>query len=293
MSQPSTVDVVFVNGLHRSGTTLTAAAVTEATGGVTTTAGYLARHIPTLAEFLAAARATGATRGVDKLPATESTAEEYGFLLRRHTGKNGLYADPANVEVLRRAIRELAPDGTVVLKNPFDLGREARMLADFPEARILIIRRRLADVQTSMLRSLARILRAPTGYTQALGADGIRPGRLARILSPGWSGRTIRALINGWMYLRVLRLTRGVAGLPLDRIALICYDELREDPGAGAAWAAHVVDPDRLAAAFTRRAFADQAPPQPGSRLARALDRHWERTWSRVRKAQQTAGILP
>ncbi|MGI5519983.1 sulfotransferase [Micromonospora sp. CA-259024] len=291
---PEPPPVLFINGLHRSGTTLTAAAVTEATGGVTTTAGYLAQHIPSLADFLAAAPASGATRGVDRLAVTPDTAEEYGFLLRRFTGHNSLYADPAGVGVLRQAIRELgAPGTTVVLKNPFDLGHEKRLLTDFPQARILLIRRRLGDVQGSTRQALARILRTPSGYTQALGADGIRPGRLARILSPGPVGRLLRALINGWMYVRVLRLIRGVRGLPPDRIALVCYDELRADATAGAAWAAHLLDREALADAFTRRAFAQRGPAYSGSRLARWLDRRWERAWAAARDAQIRAGVLP
>jgi hypothetical protein len=45
-------ELLFVNGFHRSGTTVLTSAVTEATGGVTTTVGVLARHIPALAGFL-------------------------------------------------------------------------------------------------------------------------------------------------------------------------------------------------------------------------------------------------
>jgi hypothetical protein len=70
--------VVFINGFHRSGTTLLTAAVTEATGGVTLTVRDLARHLPVLRYFLRVQRRNNRTpdRGADSLAVTESTPEE-------------------------------------------------------------------------------------------------------------------------------------------------------------------------------------------------------------------------
>src|SRR4051812_13831149 len=85
---PSAI-VLFINGFHRSGTTLLTTAATEATGGVTLTVGHLARHLPALRYFLRVERRNNRTpdRGVDSLPITDSTPEEYGWLLRRLTGQ--------------------------------------------------------------------------------------------------------------------------------------------------------------------------------------------------------------
>jgi hypothetical protein len=74
--------VIFINGLNRSGTTVTTAAVTEAVGGVTTTVQSLAQHIPSLQESLAELIEHGADRGVDRLKVEPEMVEEYGCLLR-------------------------------------------------------------------------------------------------------------------------------------------------------------------------------------------------------------------
>lgn len=52
-----------------------------------------------------------------------------------------------------------------------------------------------------------------------------------------------------------VRLARGASKLPLDRVAFLSHDELREDPRAGTAWAAHVLDPEASARPWRRSPF--------------------------------------
>ncbi len=290
---PAAPRVIFVNGLHRSGTTVTAAAVTEALAAATTTVGVLARHIPTLQAFLESGSA-GADRGVDKLPITAQTAEEYGFLLHYRTRARATYAHPDGVRLLRDHIAELAaeaPDGVVVLKNPWDLGHEAQLLEDFPEAAIIILRRRVADVEVSMANALLRA--RSSAYATALEADEQGHRRYQRQFGSRWR-RPLQLLAYRLMLWRkVSQLADSVGRLPPDRIALLSYDELRADPEAGAAWAAHLLDPQALADAFTRRLFADRGVHTRASALQRAVDSRWRGSWAKARQAQVRMGIIP
>jgi hypothetical protein len=69
---------------------------------VTLTVGDLARHLPVLRYFLRVQRRNNRTpdRGVDSLAVTESTPEEYGWLLRRLTGRSALSAHAARAGIL-------------------------------------------------------------------------------------------------------------------------------------------------------------------------------------------------
>jgi len=283
--------LLFVNGFHRSGTTVTASAVTQAVGGVTTTVGALARHIPTLEAFLK----TGgpSDRGADRLEVTADTTEEYGFLLHHRAGARALYGNPKGVPLLSEHVAELAscaPHATVVLKNPWDLGREAQMLADFPDARIIILRRRVADVERSVGEALVRTSLSP--YATALEGGDEGHERFHGHIESRWK-RTL--LLLGYrlaLRRRVWRLAGSVRRLPADRIAVLSYDELRADPEAGAAWAAHIVEPHALAQAFAALAFEERIEPASSSLVHRALDRRWRRAWERVRAEQVRTRVL-
>src|SRR5262249_60318617 len=91
--------VLFITGFNRSGTTLLTSAVTQAARARTLTVGDLARHMPSMHRFLAAASRQGTVtdRGVDRLPVSESTPEENCWLLNEATGglSSGTRAAPA------------------------------------------------------------------------------------------------------------------------------------------------------------------------------------------------------
>lgn len=284
--------LLFVNGFHRSGTTVLTSAVTEAVGGVTTTVGGLARHIPTLVPML---EAGDVDRGVDRLRIAPDTAEEYGFLVRYRVGKRSIYEAPEGVTVLREHVAELAadaPGATVVLKNPWDTGAEARLLDDFPTATVILVRRRVADIERSVIRALERMATA-NAYPHALSGAGGEPGhRLADILASPWKRAAALTAVRAVLRRRMLRWTRRVAALPLDRVALVSYDEMRADPAHGAAWAAHLVDPAALAESFTRHAFGERADPARSGPIQDLLERRFERTWDRMRAAQTRVGVL-
>jgi hypothetical protein len=285
---------LFVSGFHRSGTTVVATAAAAATRGATLTVGHLARRIPTLASFLHATRAAPADRGVDRLPVTESTPEEYGWLLYHATGKQAMSARGTPANLLRELVAEIAAESDtplVVLKNPWDTGREKLLLRHFPDGRILLVRRSLGAIEDSAERALLRFL-SSDGYLRALMGDDATVGKLlATLADPG--RRRLLMFASRWrLRIKAVQLARTAPRLPLDRVAFICYDELRRDLPAGTGWVAHVLDPVAFGAAFTATAFPEQSPDRRRGWVVRLIDAYWARAWQRARTAQARAGVL-
>lgn len=288
--------VLFITGFNRSGTTLVTAAATEAARAATLTVGHLARHLPSLDRFLAASR-DGAVRdrGVDRLPVEASTPEEYGWLLRARTGEFAFGPAAAESGILRTLVDEIADaDGaeTVVLKNPWDTGRERLLLDHFPDARVLLVRRRLGAIEESLHRAWSRMATS-SRYARSLFHDRRDAAEFTGLLRNPQAREEMVRTSRRRMRLDVLNLVRGVSRLPLDRVALISYDELRADPRAGAAWAAHLLDAEAFAGAVESTTFPEYNQARPSSPVVRGLDALWARAWRRIRDRQVRAGILP
>lgn len=288
--------VLFVTGFNRSGTTLVTVAATEAAQATTLTVGHLARHMPSIDRFLRAARkqATVPDRGVDRLPVNESTAEEYGWLLHATTGEFAFGAKAAQAGTLQTLVDELADDsdaGVVVLKNPWDTGQERRLLDHFAGSQVLLVRRKLSAIEDSQERAWSRMATS-NRYVRALISDRrLAAETLGVILDPKARQDMVRGTRRKTRR-DALRLARGVSKLPLDRVAFLSYDELREDPRAGAAWAAHVLDADALGQAVAALTFPEYNRASPSGWLVRGIDRYWARAWRRARAKQVKAGIL-
>jgi hypothetical protein len=288
-----TPQVLFISGFHRSGTTLVASAATAATGGITLTVGHLADRMPSLGTLLRTPRSTPVDRGVDRLAVTADTPEEYGWLLYQAKGRHALRREDVHSGFLRTLVDDIAGPRTsrVVLKSPWDTGAESLLLEAVPDSRVLLVRRGVAAIEDSSRRALLRFVTSDE-YLRALMADDRNVRTLLGALAqPRW--RRVVLLLSRWRFrLGVLRLAAAVARLPPERVAFVSYEELRADPAAGAAWAAHLLDPTGLADAFTATAFVDSGGARRGGWVTRALDAYWARAWRRARAAQVAAGIL-
>jgi hypothetical protein len=287
--------VLFITGFNRSGTTLVTSAVTQAAGARTLTVGDLARHMPSVQRFLAAASRHGTVtdRGVDRLPVRESTPEEYGWLLNEVTGDMAFGTQAAQAGVLHSLADELAGagDATVVLKNPRDTGRERLLLDHFPGSRVLLVRRDLSAIEDSQRRAWNRMATS-SRYVRALIGDPRRRAEfLGAILDPRARQRVIRDERRR-VRRTAVRLARSASKLPLDRVAFLSYDELRADPSAGASWAAHILDPSALGEAIAAHAFPEYNRASARSVTAGVIDWYWARAWRRARARQVRAGIL-
>jgi len=290
------VRVLFITGFNRSGTTLVTSAATEAANARTLTVGHLARHMPSVDRFLTTSRkqATVPDRGVDRLPVNESTPEEYGWLLHAATGEYAFGAKAAESGVLSALVEELADDGDapVVLKNPWDTGHERLLLDHFGDSRVLLVRRRLGAIEDSVERAWTRMATS-NRYLRALIGDRRRVAETLGVILDSKARQDLVEDTRRKTRRDVLRLARSAGRLPLDRVAFLSYDELREDPQAGAAWAAHILDPEAFGRAISALTFPEYNRAKPGSYLVRAIDGYWAWAWRRARAKQIKAGILP
>src|SRR5215472_13727705 len=213
--------VLFIMGFNRSGTTLLTSAVTQAARGRTLTVGDLARHMPSMQRFLAAAskRGTVFDRGVDRLPVTESTPEEYCWLLNAATGEFTFDPQEAQAGVLDSLVDELAgeQDATVVLKNPWDTGRERLLLDHFADSRVLLIRRDLSAIEDSQSRAWNRMATSSRYVRALIGDPHRRAETLGAILDPLARQRVVRDTRRRTRR-DAVRLARSVSKLPLDRV---------------------------------------------------------------------------
>lgn len=287
--------VLFVNGFNRSGTTLVTSALTQAAQAKTLTVGDLARHMPSVRRFLTVSSKQGTVidRGVDRLPANESTPEEYCWLLNEATGEFTFGAKAAEAGVLDSLVDELAghQDATVVLKNPWDTGRERLLLDHFTDSRILLVRRDLSAIEDSRSRALNRMATSSKYVRSLIGNPHSRAEMLGAILDPQARQRLMRDFRRR-VRKTAVRLARDAPKLPLDRVAFLSYDELRADPVAGASWAAHIIDPRALGEAVAALTFPEYNRPGSQSMTTRVIDWYWARAWRRARARQVKAGIL-
>jgi hypothetical protein len=288
--------IIFVNGLHRSGTTVVAEAATEASDGVTVTAGMIAESNPYLRELLdAAANGEAVDRGVDARQLSGDLPEEYGWLLRDVGRVPAPNVRPRTIPTLVAIIERLAAQEgvrAVVLKNPWDFGREQTLLDLYPNAYVLLLRRSMPAVTASRRRALRRygssdaylsaLTRHAPGVRVMVSAMRRKRGRAMILWSAGWGAR-----------LRVLVFLARARALPLDRVAFLSFDELQAGD-AGADWAAHILDPERFNQALRARLWRTEAPTSAKPPLADVLlDRLWERIWERRRAAQAALGVTP
>ena len=284
--------VIFISGFNRSGTTLVTSAATQAAQATTLTVGYLATQMPKLAAFMRDCAEKGIVpdRGVDRLPVTESTPEEYGWLLAGATG-SFVYDDKAEESgILHRAADELAAQAgaeTVVLKNPWDTGNEQKLLDCFPGSSIIMVRRQLDGMAASQAKAWERMATSHD-YVLSLIASDVLAKLIRRTLSKPEARRKEVAKTNETTRQRAVALTESVATLPLDRVAFVSYEELRADPKAGARWVAHVLDQQAFAGAIEQLSF----PEFNHSGEPSDTDRAWAAAWEQARSRQVAAGVL-
>jgi hypothetical protein len=290
--------ILFITGFNRSGTTVLVDAVAAASGGTPLTAGDLVRYgAPALADRLRPIfdSSEPIDRGVDGRLVTQSMPEEYGwFLYHLDTGRRRSlrFRSAATADLRRLADAVSARSGVAVLKNPSDTGHEGELLAAFPDAQIIISRRRVAGIMASSYRAMDRYV-TMSEYGQALRGNDFWVRFLARALRNRVLGYLVRFGTRWGLRLRLIGYLRTISRLPASMVAFLSYDELVEDPDRGARWAAHLLDAGRLGREFRTALSSDTGVRQPESSwIDRVLDRRWAEVWERKRAEQLRLGVL-
>jgi hypothetical protein len=243
---------IFVLGLHRSGTTYLYQLLTDYFR-VATTQVYHVTHYKRLlhaereglvpayhADIRAHLASRGIeNRGIDKFPVGPEGLEEYAFILRKHGPHWGFSAGSAPLfdEMLRK-LSHLQPDApALLLKNPHDLGSASAILARYPNAKFVFIRRDPVRVLNSQFRNSFLYRRKPEPYLEMLlagiplwrfnfdlmrGLDKVLPDALYQ-----------QVLVRGlrWSIADQLhRHYRDLPRLPQASYVEVTYEDLLQDP---------------------------------------------------------------
>lgn len=251
---------VFIMGLHRSGTTFLYDCIAKSFPLANLSLYHLfyyqrllrnhrdgttRRDVDRLNECF---RAQGIEdRKLDSVPVNAEEVEEYGFLLRRHSGSFKLGPDNAALfaQLCQKLLAVQPGSQAVLLKNPWDTGNAAWILKRFPEARFVYITREPIAVLNSMLNALQAYLDGPQAYLEMLlSRDGSRRGyrlgyaawQLLRgikgLLGQSRVARLFRPLLARTVASQVAAYRADLASLPANRAVEIDYAKLVEDPVA-------------------------------------------------------------
>ena len=178
-SKPLPVVPIFVTGFHRSGTTFLFDKVVSLCGGkvarldpygivhyprlvTAVRAGTVKQEQDNLSRFFVALGIHDRVFDRVKVTATEPP-EEYNFVLSKYHLRGDTRAS-ANGFILKELVQKLCmvqqphPEGMVVLKNPWDYGREAELLEVFPNAKFVHITRDPLEVVNSMYSAAKAIV---------------------------------------------------------------------------------------------------------------------------------------
>lgn len=160
--------LIFVLGLHRSGTTFSYQLLADLFPVATTQLYHITHYRRLLfaeregqaaadrAELAAYLQAAGiADRGIDGFPVGPDALEEYAFILRRFSPRWGFGPESeALFDEMVRKLSHLQPDGqALLLKNPHDLLTPGAILARYPTAKLVFIRRDPVRVLNSQFRN--------------------------------------------------------------------------------------------------------------------------------------------
>lgn len=243
---------VFVLGLHRSGTTYLYQLMADYFP-VAVTSVYHVTHYQRLLhaeregvreayhdDIRAHLASRGIeNRGIDKFPVGPEGLEEYAFILRKHSAKWGFH--PSNAALFDEMLRKLSavqPDAkALLLKNPHDLANGSALLARYPNAKLVFIRRDPVRVLNSQFRNSFLYREKPEPYLEMLLA-GIPLWRFNFELM-----RTLDTMLPDALYqqilVRGLRLSiadqlrrhyQDLPKLPQGSYVEVTYEDLITDP---------------------------------------------------------------
>ncbi len=249
---------IFIMGLHRSGTTFLYDCVARCFPVAQLSLYHLFYYQRLLTNFRDGLEARDRDRlnrcfaslgikdrNIDSVPVNADEVEEYGFLLRQHSGRFDIAE--SNVELFREMCQKLlaVQPGSqgILLKNPWDTGNAERILRHFPDARFIYITREPISVLNSMLNALLTYLNGPQYYLELLlgrgkSRRGYRAGyavwwglrQFRRIVGESVVSRLFRPALARQLASQVARYRREVEALPGDRALEIDYQRLIADP---------------------------------------------------------------
>jgi len=239
--------IIFILGLHRTGTTvlyqllaetggfeiLTAADVVGFSRVAATSADWNGEVV---ADFAALERAGHTSRGIDAIPLGPGTPEEYGFVLSNwHAGWSLTQGNVGLFREMCGVLRRRSVGRPLLVKNPWDFGNASWIRSQFPDARFVFLHRDPRETLSSTLRMMLAYLNHRNPYLAILSASYRRfieagfPFRVARWVCVNHADWIVRAAL--WHSARrAARYLRERPLLPQDRCYDLRFDDLCADP---------------------------------------------------------------
>ncbi len=292
---------VFILGLHRSGTTLLYEMLASLDHWNALCAWHVAGYdqlrtrrgdpASCRTDFARRLRAAGLrTRGVDAVPVSPDTKEEYYFILDNLSLGRMLtqQAFPAFQEMCHIVQSTCPVPRPLLLKNPWDFGNAPTILRLIPSARFVTIHRHPLQAVNSMWKFLNHVIDSPNAYLASISQ------RYARVVRSRWKlpllrrlvrtlpGTVIDALIQAFGRQADAWLS-SIEQIPKARHAEVTYDNLCARPNATMAsiharFGLGVCHKDVSRMVAPRRASIDPLIADRADQIARRMARYIERT---------------
>jgi hypothetical protein len=174
---------VFIQGLHRSGTSILYKMLSETKCFNPVTAYHLIKYDQLLNDFVnhrvddvkqqltISFRKKGVKdRGIDRLKINADFAEEYGFLLGNKTGKVYLAANtiPVFTELCQKIQYTAQNTKPILLKNPYDFANSTYIKTIFPTAKFIFIHRHPYKSLSSLIKAVRLLMDEENPYASHL-----------------------------------------------------------------------------------------------------------------------------
>ncbi len=179
------------------------------------------------------------TRGIDDVALSQAMPEEYGWVLRSRAGSFHFKRKTAPLlDEICRKLQFIMPSAeAVLLKNPWDTGHAAELLAYFSDARFIFLQRDPVAIMNSQFR-VAKYFGETTDPFVNLLFEGILIGRtslrLQRVLrkaaGESWHGRITLHHIQRDVTRELGRLEFSWSAVPPRRRLAVDYGDLVSEP---------------------------------------------------------------
>lgn len=256
--QNQQVRPVFIMGLHRSGTTFLYDCIARCFPVAQLSLYHLFYYGRLLSNHQQGSEQTDKDRlnqcfqaldirdrKIDRVAVNADEVEEYGFLLRQHSGSFKIGEKNAALfqQLCQKLLAVQPGNEAVLLKNPWDTGNADNILALFPNARFVYISREPINVLNSMLNASLSYLDGPQHYLELLlsrgkGRAGYRSGyaawwllrQLRKTIGEAPISSALRPLLARDVAKQVVKYEQEIKTLPSSHAIEINYQELVSNP---------------------------------------------------------------
>jgi hypothetical protein len=244
--------LVFIMGLHRSGTTFLYESMADYYGAAKLTIQDIVYYPQLISRIQQAMALNDANtineyfqsfgynkRGNDNIELGPETAEEYGWILKRWGGQ--FTSNPETLTLLQEIVDKLSlihsTKQAIMLKNPWDIGQGAFLAEAFPKAKFVFIKRSPSEILSSEINNALHFTRTKDPLL-ALLSNKIRVTKtlsgifrlLRKVLSESGFTTLVSKLIVADITNNLEKYLTDIQSIPKHQLVEISYDDLFDKP---------------------------------------------------------------